>query len=79
MDTICTEENGENSIDRCLKICSANLDNTISDRLLDQFDETIFKLQMTSAVDDTEVLAADVADVLIDLADAIERYDKNII
>lgn len=61
-----------------LKICSANLDNTISDRLLDQFDEAIFKLQMTSAVDDTEVLAADVADVLVDLADAIERYGKNI-
>ena len=61
-----------------LKICSANLDNTISDRLLDQFDEAIFKLQMTSAVDDTEVLAADVADVLVDLADAIERYSKNI-
>ena len=79
MDTICTEENGKNSIDRCLKICSVNLDNTISDRLLDQFDEAIFKLQMTSAVDDTEVLAADVADVLVDLADAIERYSKNII
>ena len=79
MDTICTEENGKNSIDRCLKICSANLDNTISDRLLDQFDEAIFKLCITSAVDDTEVLAADVADVLVDLADIIERYGKNII
>lgn len=70
------EQKGEQYL---LKICSANLDNTISDRLLDQFDEAIFKLQMTPAVDDTEVLAADVADVLVDLADAIERYGKNII
>ena len=70
------EQEGEQYL---LKICSANLDNTISDRLLDQFDEAIFKLQMTSAVDDAEVFAADVADVLADLADAIERYGKNII
>lgn len=70
------EQEGEQYL---LKICSANLDDTISDRLLDQFDEAIFKLQMTSTVDDAEVLAADVADVLIDLADAIERYGKNII
>lgn len=67
------EQEGEQYL---LKICSANLDNTISDQLLDQFDEAIFKLQMTSAVDDVEVLAADVADVLVDLADAIERYGK---
>lgn len=70
------EQEGEQYL---LKICSANLDNTISNRLLDQFDEAVFKLQMTSAVDDTEVLAADVVDVLVDLADAIERYSKNII
>lgn len=70
------EQEGEQYLS---KICSANLDDTISDRLLDQFDEAIFKLQMTSAVDDTEVLAADIADVLIDLADSIERYGKNII
>ena len=70
------EQEGEQCL---LKICSANLDNNISDRLLDQFDEAIFKLRITSAVDDTEVLAADVADVLVDLADSIERYGKNII
>ena len=70
------EQEGEQCL---LKICSANLDNNISDRLLDQFDEAIFKLRITSAVNDTEVLAADVADVLVDLADAIERYSKNII
>lgn len=70
------EQEGEQYL---LKIYSANLNNIISDRLLDQFDEAIFKLQMTSTVDDAEVFAADVADVLVDLADAIERYGKNII
>ena len=41
------------------------------------FDEALFALQMAAEVDDAEVLAADVADVLVDLTDAIERYGQH--
>lgn len=63
------------------KICSTNLDDSTSDRLLDQFDEAVFELQMASEVDDVEVLAADIADVLVALSRAVEQYghhDENV-
>lgn len=43
----------------------------------DRFDESLFTLQMAAEVDDAEVFAADVADVLVDLADTIERYGQH--
>ena len=64
--------------ERCLsRICGASLTDCTSDRLLDRFDEALFALQMAAEVDDAEVLAADVADVLVDLTDAIERYGQH--
>lgn len=59
--------------ERCLSvICGANLTDCTSDRLLDQFDESLFALQMTAMIDDAEMLAADIADVLVTLTRALE-------
>ena len=59
--------------ERCLSvICGANLTDGISDRLLDQFDESLFALQMTAMIDDAEMLAADIADVLVTLSRALQ-------
>lgn len=68
------ENEGEQYLSR---ICSVNLDDSPSDRLLDQFDEAVFELQMASEVDDVEVLAADIADVLVALSRAIEQYGQH--
>ena len=54
-------------------ICNANITEGTSDSLLDQFDESIFALQMAAEVDDAEVLAADIADAVVDLANAIKE------
>ena len=54
-------------------ICNTNIAGDASDRLLDQFDESLFALQMDSEVDDVEVLAADIADVVVNLANAIKE------
>jgi hypothetical protein len=59
------------------KICHVDLDDTISDELLDSLDDAIFSLEMASEIDDPEVLCADIADALHDLAKAIERYAVN--
>ncbi len=59
------------------KICGMNLNEGMPERLLDCFDEAIFDLQMASEVDDEEVLAADVADVLTDLSMVIEQYEQH--
>ena len=57
-------------------ICNANIKEGTSDSLLDQFDESIFALQMAAEVDDTEVLAADIADVVVNLANAIKETNS---
>ena len=54
-------------------ICNANIADDASDRLLDQFDKTLFALQMTAEVDDVEVLVADIADVIVNLANAVKE------
>ncbi len=54
-------------------ICNTNIAEDASDRLLDQFDEALFALQMAAEVDDAEVLAADIADVVVNLANAIKE------
>lgn len=54
-------------------ICNANITEDASDRLLDQFDESLFALQMAAKVDDAEVLAADIADVIVNLANAVKE------
>lgn len=54
-------------------ICNANIAEDTSDRLLDQFDEFLFALQMAKEIDDIEVLAADIADVIVNLANAIKE------
>lgn len=54
-------------------ICNANIVDCVSDRLLDQFDESIFALQMAAEVDDVEVLAADIVDVIVNLANVIKE------
>ena len=54
-------------------ICNANIVEGVSDSLLDQFDESLFALQMATEVDDAEVLAADIADVVVNLANAIKE------
>ena len=54
-------------------ICNANIAEDASDRLLDQFDESLFALQMAAEVDDIEVFAADIADVVVNLANAIKE------
>ena len=54
-------------------ICNANIAEDTSDRLLDQFDESLFALQMAKEIDDTEVFAADIADVIVNLANAIKE------
>lgn len=56
-----------------LDICNANIVEDASDRLLDQFDESLFALQMAAEVDDVEVLAADIVDVIVNLANAIKE------
>lgn len=55
-------------------ICNANIADGTSDKLLDQFDESLFALQMAAEVDDTEVFAADIADVIVNLANSIKEY-----
>ena len=57
------------------EICNANLIDS-SDIFIDQLDEYIFALQMAEEVDDAEVFAADIVDVLISLADAIKKIIK---
>lgn len=65
--------------ERCLSvICGANLTNCTSDRLLDRFDESLFALQMAAEVDDVDVFAADIADVLVTLSRALEYEDTYI-
>ena len=54
-------------------ICNANIAEDTSDRLLDQFDESLFALQMAKEIDDTEVFAADIADVVVNLANAVKE------
>lgn len=54
-------------------ICNANIVEDASDSLLDQFDETLFALQMAAEVDAVEVLAADIVDVIVNLANAIKE------
>ena len=54
-------------------ICNTNIAEDASDSLLDQFDESLFALQMATEVDDAEVLAADIADVVVNLANAIKE------
>jgi len=54
-------------------ICNTNIIEDASDRLLDQFDETLFALQMATEVDDAEVLAADIVDVIVNLANAVKE------
>lgn len=68
------KEKGE----RCLTtICNAELNDVTSEQLLDRFDEAVFELQMAEEVDDKEILAADIADVLVDLSSAIECYEQH--
>ena len=58
--------------EQCLTdICNASIIEGTSDSLLDQFDEFLFALQMTAEVDDAEVLAADITDVVVNLANAV--------
>lgn len=54
-------------------ICNANIAEDASDRLLDQLDESLFALQMAKEIDDIEVLAADIADVVVNLANVIKE------
>lgn len=54
-------------------ICNANIVDGTSDSLLDQFDETLFALQMATEVDDAEVLAAGIADAIVNLAIVIKE------
>lgn len=54
-------------------ICNVNIVEDASDRLLDQFDESLFALQMTAEVDDIEVFVADIADVIVNLANAVKE------
>lgn len=53
-------------------ICNAIITEDTSDSLLDQFDGFLFALQMAAEVDNAEVLAADIADVVVNLANAIK-------
>ena len=55
------------------EICNADLIDCNSDSLLDQLDEYLFALQMTKEVDDAEVFAADISDVIVNLANAIKN------
>lgn len=55
------------------EICNVDLTDYTSDSLLDQFDESLFALQMATEVDDVEVLVADIADVIVNLANAIKE------
>ena len=54
-------------------ICNTNIAEDASDRLLDQFDESLFALQMATEIDDAEVLSADIADVVSNLANVIKE------
>ena len=54
-------------------ICNTDLTDCTSYNLLDKLDESLFTLQMARKVDDVEVFAADIADVLVSLADAIKN------
>ena len=66
-------DNGERYL---FEICNADLIDCTSDSLLDQLDEYLFALQMTKEVDDAEVLASDIADVLVSLANTIKNKDN---
>ena len=54
-------------------ICNTNIVEDASNRLLDQFDGSLFALQMATEVDDAEVLAADIVDVVVNLANVIKE------
>ena len=54
-------------------ICNANIIEDASDSLLDQFDESLFALQMTAEVNDVEVFVADIVDAIVNLANAIKE------
>lgn len=55
-----------------------NVDSTVctSDRLLDKLDESLFALQMARKVVDVEVFAADIFDIIVNLANAIKMKDN---
>ena len=55
------------------EICNVYLADCTSDSLLDQFDESLFALQMARKIDDVEVFAADITDIIVNLANAIKN------
>ena len=59
------------------EICNTDLTNCTSYNLLDKLDESLFALQMDRKVDDVEVFAADIADVIVNLANAIKKMKDN--
>ena len=54
-------------------ICNTDLTDCTSYNLLDKLDESLFALQMTRKVDDVEVFAADISDIIVNLANAIKN------
>ena len=54
-------------------ICNTDLIDCTSYNLLDKLDESLFALQMARKVDDVEVFAADIADAIVNLANAIKK------
>lgn len=54
-------------------ICNTDLTDCTSYNLLDKLDESLFALQMARKVDDVEVFAADISDIIVNLANAIKN------
>ena len=57
-------------------ICNTDLTDCTSYNLLDKLDESLFALQMARKVDDVEVFAADISDIIVNLANAIKMKDN---
>lgn len=57
-------------------ICNADMTDCTSDNLLDKLDKSLFALQMARKVDDEEVFAADIFDIIVNLANAIKMKDN---